>query len=122
MTRSDGPIRVLIADDDPRVRAALRTFLSAHPGIDVVAEADGATRALEMAREHAPTVALVDVYLPERNAGLELVRALADLDVPTVAISLEDGVRESALDAGAHQFLDKASVPDHLLGALARYA
>jgi DNA-binding NarL/FixJ family response regulator len=121
MVDEDGaaPIRVLIAEDDARVRLALRTFLTAHPRLEVVAEASGVAAALVLAREHAPTVAVVDVYLPARNDGLELLRILSkQLRIPVVAISIDGSTRESALDAGAACFLEKASVPDRLLEAL----
>ena len=115
----DGPIRVLIAEDDTRVRSALRVFLNAHPRIEVVTEADRAAQALALAREHGPDVALVDVYLPSKDDGLALLRALTgELGIPVVAISIEASVRESALCAGASRFLEKAVVPDQLLAAL----
>src|SRR5829696_8849860 len=110
MVRDDPtwPIRVLIADDDPRVRTALRTFLCAHPGFDVVGEAGDASTALRLARESAPTVVLVDVLLPDAIDGLALLRTLTgELRVPVVAISLQGAVRDRALDAGAYRFVDK---------------
>ena len=121
MVDDDGtaPIRVLIAEDDARVRSALRAFLGAHPHLEVVAEASGASAALALAREHAPAVAVVDVYLPGKDDGLELLRILSgQLGIPVVAISIEGSARESALDAGAVRFLEKTNVPDRLLEAL----
>ena len=121
----DRPVEVLIADNDARVRAALRSFLSALPGLTVVADAADAVTALETARQRAPDVALVDVLLPTAQDGLGLVRALtAELNVPAVAISIHGWVRASALAAGANRFLDKDSVPELLVAALhaaARY-
>ena len=121
----DRPVEVLIADNDARVRAALRSFLSALPGLTVVADAADAVTALETARQRAPDVALVDVLLPTAQDGLGLVRALtAELNVPAVAISIHGWVRGSALAAGAHRFLDKDSAPELLVAALraaARY-
>ncbi|HEY4454165.1 MAG TPA: response regulator [Pseudonocardiaceae bacterium] len=121
MVAGDGAeqIRVLIADDDPRVRAALRVFLSANEGFEVVGEAANMAGALELARSCAPTVALVDVYLPGREDGLALLRALnEDLRIPVVAISLDNTACDSALEAGAYRFLAKESVPDLLLDVL----
>jgi DNA-binding NarL/FixJ family response regulator len=112
----DRPVEVLIAENDPRVRAALRSFLSASPGLAIVADA---ATALETARERAPDVALVDVLLPTAQDGLGLVRALtAELNIPAVAISIHGWVRASALAAGAHRFLDKDSAPELLVVAL----
>lgn len=123
MIRDDGDlaarVRVLIAEDDPRVRTALRSFLSASDGFDVVGDAGNATTALEIARELRPAVALVDVLLPEARDGLGLLRALtAELGIPAVAISIQSWVRGDALAAGAYRFLDKDSSPELLLVAL----
>src|SRR5262249_61688295 len=66
--RDDGDqmvrVRVLIVEDDPRVRTAMRSFLSDSDGFDVVGDAGNATAALEIARKLGPVVALVDVLLP----------------------------------------------------------
>jgi DNA-binding NarL/FixJ family response regulator len=113
------PIRVLIAEDNPRVRAALRTFLSTHPDFDVIGEAGDAVAALQLARALKPSVALVDVLLPDASDGLGLVRALAgELGIPAVAISISGEVGSSALVAGAYQFLEKDGSPERLIAAL----
>jgi DNA-binding NarL/FixJ family response regulator len=120
MTGEDSaPVRVLIADDDARVRSALRSLLSAAPGFDVVADAGRATTALELAREHAPAVAIVDILLPRAAEGLALLRAVSgDLQIPVVAMSIRGGLRGPALAAGAHAFLEKDGSPELLLTAL----
>lgn len=115
----DQPVRVLIVDDDPRVRVALRSFLSISPGFEVVGDADGADAALRLARERTPGVVLVDVHMPEQHDGLRLLRVLtAELGIPVVAMSIRGDVRGNALAAGAFRFLDKDSVPEFLLAAL----
>lgn len=112
-------VRVLIADDDPRVRAALRAFLSASPGVEVVDVAGDAVTALQLARERLPSVALIDLLLPDAHDGLNLLRAVTgELGIPAVAISIQGGLRGSALAAGATRFVDKASAPEVLLSAL----
>jgi DNA-binding NarL/FixJ family response regulator len=122
MTVRDGiarPIGVLIADDDARVRAALRTFLCADPDFDVVGEAGCADVAVAIAREHGPVVALVDILMPKADDGLGLIRTLTgELRIPAVAISMETGVRAVAISAGAIAFLPKGSPPELLLAAL----
>jgi DNA-binding NarL/FixJ family response regulator len=112
-------IRVIIVDDDPRVRAGLRVFLRAHQEIELVGEADSSTSALAVADATTPSVAVVDVHLPKMIDGLELLNDLTHrLRIPAIAISLDHGVRRHALDAGAYRFLDKASVPEFLVEAL----
>lgn len=112
------PVRVLIADDDPRVRGALRAYLTAVPGIEVVGTAGSTGAALDIARRRAPTVALVDVLIPDARDGLELLHALTGLRIPTVALSMDHGLRARSLAAGACRFVGKGSSPDLLLSAL----
>jgi DNA-binding NarL/FixJ family response regulator len=110
---------VLIVEDDPRVRAALRSFLSASPGFEVVGDAADASAALEMARERAPSVVLLDVLLPGAREGLGILRVLAhEVRVPVVAMSIDGELHLSAVEAGACRFLDKASAPELLPTAL----
>jgi DNA-binding NarL/FixJ family response regulator len=113
------PVRVLIADGDARVRAALRSLLSAAPGFVVVADADSVASALELAREHVPAVALVAIQLPGTSEGLGLLREVTGkLRIPAVAMSIAGGLRRPALAAGAHTFLEKDGSPELLLTAL----
>ncbi|HEV2372757.1 MAG TPA: response regulator transcription factor [Streptosporangiaceae bacterium] len=121
MTGDDGAgtVRVLIADDDARVRTALRSYLCASSGFDVIADVGSAPAALELAREHAPAVAVIGVQLPSAREGLSLLRAITgELAIPAVAISLHGGLRSRALAAGACQFVEKDSSPEVLLAAL----
>jgi DNA-binding NarL/FixJ family response regulator len=120
MRDDSGPaVRVLIVEDDARVRIALRSFLSASDGFEVVGDAPDAELALRIARERAPDVAVVDVLLPDARAGLELLRTLTgELAIPAVAISIDGWVSADALAAGACRFLDKDSAPEQLPAAL----
>lgn len=112
-------IRVLIVDDDSRVRAAIRAFLAGAPDLDLVAEAASVNVALEMARLHTPTVALVDILLPHERDGLFVLRALTGgLQIPAVAMSLSSEFCSHALAAGAYRFLEKDSSPEVLLATL----
>jgi CheY-like chemotaxis protein len=116
---SDRSIRVLIVEDDPRVRAALRSFLSACPGFEVAGDAADAAAALELARERAPAVVLLDVLLPGAREGLGLLRVLAgEVRLPVVAMSIDGELSHSAVEAGAFRFLDKTSAPELLPAAL----
>jgi DNA-binding NarL/FixJ family response regulator len=117
MSRSD-VIRVLVVDDDARVRRALHGLIDASGGMQVVATAGDAGDALH-ADEHAgAAVALVDVLLPARADGLGVVRELAMRGRPVVATSVSAAVRNDALAAGARCFVEKAPDAQPLLTAL----
>jgi DNA-binding NarL/FixJ family response regulator len=113
------PIRVLIADDDHRVRTAMSTLLTSIGGFDIVSASATVQGALTMARQHQPKVALVDILFPEARDGLGLVRAITDeLRIPAIAMSVDGGLKRSALAAGATSFLDKDTSADVLISAL----
>jgi DNA-binding NarL/FixJ family response regulator len=113
------PIRVLVVDDDPRVRSALRAFLLAAARVEVVGVADSPTTAVEIARQNRPHVALVDVLLPEAADGIALLRALAEgMRIPVVATSMDNSLWSTAVAAGAREFLSKGSPPELFLASL----
>jgi DNA-binding NarL/FixJ family response regulator len=117
------PVRILVAEDNPQVRAALRSFLSTHPDFEIVGEAGDSFAALQLARLHRPDVALVDVLLPDAPEGLHVLRTLTrELGVPAVAFSISAGVGDSALAAGAYRFLEKDGSPERLMAALSAAA
>ena len=117
MSRS-AVIRVLVVDDDARVRRALEELIDASEGMRFVASARDMRQALEEDERAAPAVALVDVLLPERAAGLAVIRALSARGRPVVAASVSAGVGDEALAAGAVRFVEKAPDPQPLLAAL----
>ena len=112
-------VRVLIVEDDRRVRGALHGFVSVADGFDVIAAVGDAAQALDLARANPDAVVLVDLLLPGPDTGLELLRTLTGLlGVPAVALSIRVDLAESALAAGATRFVDKHDAPDDLLTAL----
>jgi len=117
--RHEGSIRVLIADDDHRVRTALSVLLTSFADFDIVGTSATTDGALTLARQHRPTVALIDILLPEAPDGLALLRALTDeLGIPAIAMSIDGALKKSALAAGARCFFDKDSRADQLIAAL----
>ena len=64
------PIRALLVDDDPLVRAGLRMILSSADDLDVVAEAADGADAAAAVRAHRPDVVLMDIRMPVMD-GIE---------------------------------------------------
>jgi two-component system LytT family response regulator len=77
------PVRTLIVDDEPMARAHLRSLLEARGDIAVVGEAGDGNSAVEMIRQLAPELVLLDVQMPELD-GFEVVRAVGVERMPAV--------------------------------------
>jgi DNA-binding NarL/FixJ family response regulator len=111
--------RVLIADDDALVRAALRTIFEAHDDLELVAEASDGLEAVEAAGRLLPDVVLLDIRMP-RLDGLEAARQILALRsnraqvIMLTTFDLDEYVYD-ALRAGATGFLRKDSPPERLL-------
>ncbi|MFD7709989.1 response regulator [Streptomyces sp. NPDC059785] len=102
---SQPPLRVLVADDNPVVRAGLTALLGAHPDIEVVAEAANGEDAVTAAIRRAPDVVLLDVRMPGTD-GLTALPALARLaPVMMLTYSREPEVVAEALRRGAVGYL-----------------
>lgn len=114
-------IRVLIADDDPRLRESVRLLIDSEPDMTVVGIAADGASAVTSAREHVPDVVLMDVRMPVMN-GIDATRELLSQEAhPRVIVltmfDLDQYVYE-ALRAGASGFLLKNAPPTSLLHAV----
>jgi len=113
------PIRLLVVDDDARVRAAIGQTIAGEADLVMVADASDAPTALVLAEGTNPSVALVDVLLPDDTTGLALVRALGQSPgCAVVAMSIRGGLRLAVLAAGAVAFVEKGSDVDAILDAV----
>ena len=120
-------IRVVLADDQPLVRAGFRMLLDAEEDIEVVGEADDGAAALALVRAERPDVVLMDVRMPNVD-GLEALRAMGDdPDLAAVRVlvlttfELDEYVFE-AVRLGASGFLVKHTQPADLIRAVREVA
>lgn len=112
---------ILIADDHELVRRGLSAVVSEVDGWHVVAEAGDGRAAVELALQHQPDVAVLDLAMPEQN-GLEATRRIVAEAAHTRVLILtahesEQVVRE-VLDAGALGYLLKSDAGHELVAAI----
>ncbi|MGW3121229.1 response regulator [Streptomyces sp. NPDC001107] len=102
---SPAPLKVVVADDNPVVRAGLTALLSGRADITVVAEAADGRQAYEAALQHHPDVVLLDVRMP----GVDGISALPYLvriaPVVMLTYSRESEIVQEALRRGAGGYL-----------------
>ncbi|MEV7138633.1 response regulator transcription factor [Streptomyces tauricus] len=99
------PLRVLVADDNPVVRAGLAALLTAHPDIHVTAQASNGAEAIAAATCHAPDVILLDVRMPGTDGLTALPRLARLAPVMMLTYSREPEVVAEALRRGAVGYL-----------------
>ena len=114
-------IRVMLADDHPIARAGIRKFLNKATDIDVIAEADNGTEALEMAKRLVPDVLLLDIELPGVK-GMEIAKELQTMNSPVriLVLSTYDDKQFifGLLGNGAAGYLTKEEVPETIVEAV----
>ena len=114
-------IRVLICDDQPLVRAGVRTLLGSQPDIEIVGEAADGAAAVAAAARLRPDVVLMDVRMPGTD-GIKATEAIARGDGSPQVLVLttydQDEYVFDALAAGASGFLLKDSRPEDLISGV----
>jgi DNA-binding NarL/FixJ family response regulator len=114
-------IRVVLADDQPLVRAGLRMILRGENDIQVVGEAADGADAVAVCADQEPDVILMDVRMPKVD-GIEATRRVASLPHPPRILVLTtfdlDDVVYDALRAGASGFLLKDAPEERLVTAI----
>lgn len=110
-------LRVVIADDQPMMRAGFKAVLEATGDIQVVAEASDGEEAVRAANEHAPDVVLMDIRMPGID-GIEATRRLPRQRVLILTTFGLDQYILEALRAGASGFLLKDAPTQEVVAAV----
>ena len=114
---------VLIADDQPLIRSAVRDLLAHASGVSVVGEAADGGEAVELASSLHPDVVLMDIRMPvldgiAATAAICADPTLAETRVLILTTFEEDEYLVAALRAGASGFIGKGAEPDEIVRAI----
>jgi DNA-binding NarL/FixJ family response regulator len=110
-------LRVLIADDQPLMRAGFRAVLEATGDMEVVAEAGDGLEAIAAAKTTHPDVILMDVRMPNLD-GIEAIRRLPRQRILVLTTFGLDEYIVEALRAGASGFITKDVPANELVRAV----
>ena len=114
-------IRVVLADDQPLVRAGLRVLIADTPDLDVAGEAGTGAQAVQLVRDAQPDVVLMDIRMPGMD-GIEATRMIMANPTAARVIILttfdDDDYVYAALRAGASGFLVKDMALEDILAAI----
>ena len=114
---ADAPVRVVVVDDSPTVRAVLRRMLSRDPGLEVVGEAADGLQGVQMVAEQRPDVVVMDLEMPGLDGFAAIQQITEHNPVPILVLSSRArvGGRRTvfeAIAAGAVEVLAKPESPD----------
>jgi CheY-like chemotaxis protein len=112
-------MKILLADDNPEVRSALRLLLEQEPVLATVTEAADTQALLGRFSENCPTVVLLDWELPGLHTSdfLMTVRTHCP-ETKIIALSSKFEARQQALAARVDAFVSKAEPPEKILSTL----
>ncbi|WP_099159961.1 response regulator transcription factor [Virgibacillus ndiopensis] len=114
-------IKVLFADDHEMVRIGVSAYLSAQPDIEVVAEADDGSEAIQKAIELKPDIILMDLVMKEMDgieATKQIIKQWPEAKIIIVTSFLDDEKVYPALEAGATSYMLKTSKAGEIAKAI----
>ncbi|MCP9953150.1 response regulator [Actinomadura madurae] len=110
-------IRVVLADDQPLIRAGLRVLVADTPDMEIVGEAGTGAEAVALAERAAPDVVVMDIRMPDMD-GIEATRRITGAHVLMLTTFDDDEYVYGSLRAGASGFLVKDMALEEILAAI----
>lgn len=114
-------VRILVADDHAIIRRGLKTLLEHEADLEVIAEASDGREAVELARQAAPQVAVLDIGMPNLN-GIEAARQISAeseaVQIVMLTVHADECYLLSALKAGARGYVLKSSAEFEMVEAV----
>jgi DNA-binding NarL/FixJ family response regulator len=115
-------MRVILADDQPDVRSAMRLLFEERPGISIIGEASSMPELVRQVKVGSPDLVLLDWELPG-NQAQDLMTLLGSQcpRLAVIALSSSPQVKQAALKAGVLAFVCKSDPPELLINAVDKY-
>jgi DNA-binding NarL/FixJ family response regulator len=110
-------IRVVLADDQPLIRAGLRVLVADTPDLEIVGEAGTGAEAVRLAEDVRPDVVVMDIRMPDMD-GIEATRRITTARVLMLTTFDDDDYVYGSLRAGASGFLVKDMALEEILAAI----
>ena len=121
MNDQASPIRILVVDDHPIVRAGIEALMTGHADMVIVAQAANGREAIQHFRTHHPDVTLMDIQMPEMG-GLDALIGIRNESPDARIIMLTtyagDAQVMRAIKAGAQGYLLKSALSRELLDTI----
>jgi DNA-binding NarL/FixJ family response regulator len=112
-------MRIIVADQEPSTRSALRMLLTAQPDMDLVGEAADIVELLSEIKANDPDLVILDWdVLGQRIEGLLDLLELFDKPPMIIGLSVHDENRKAAMDIGVAGFAYKGEPPERLLAVI----
>jgi two-component system nitrate/nitrite response regulator NarL len=122
---TEAPLKIVLVDDHSLCRNGLTDLLQQRGGMQVAASTGDPTLVVDILREHAPSLVVLDLRMPTTD-GLTLLRQIRaeGLDTPALFLTMSDSQDDlaAALRAGARGYLLKDMEPEDVVVAIDRAA
>lgn len=120
-TGSTGKVRILLADDHPLIRFALKGILAIQDDLEIVGEVDNGEDAVNVAIQIVPDIVIMDITMPKMN-GLEATRQIKKRcpSIAVLALTIHSDSEHilGIFEAGASGYLTKSAFGDEILSAI----